>query len=158
MSQPRRQTEARARFRAYLAEQGLKASRQRDHIAEVFFRAEGHLRVDELIAQVRKVDANVSQATVYRTLKLLVDCGLAEGRNFMDGQTRYELAEPAGHHHDHLICTECGAIVEFVDERIEKLQEAVAKAHGYAVTHHKMELYGLCRTCRPKPAARRSRA
>lgn len=134
-------------FRTYLTAHGLKASRQRDHVAEAFFGAEGHLRVDELIVRVRQVDPQVSQATVYRTLKLLVDCGLAEGRNFMDGQTRYELAEPDGGHHDHLICTACGTIVEFVDEGIEALQDKVAHAHGFAVTHHKMELYGLCKDC-----------
>ena len=134
-------------FRAYLATHGLKASRQRDHVAEAFFGAQGHLRVDELMARVREVDPQVSQATVYRTLKLLVDCGLAEGRNFMDGQTRYELAELDGGHHDHLICTGCGTILEFVDERIEALQDKVAAAHGFLVAHHKMELYGLCAKC-----------
>lgn len=141
------EADPRAIFRQFLSDRGLKASRQRDTIAEVFFSAQGHLLVDELIGQVRTIDAHVSQATVYRTLKLLVECGLAEPRNFMDGQTRYELGDSSGGHHDHLICTACGDIVEFVDERIEALQARVAKAHGYSVTHHKMELYGLCPQC-----------
>lgn len=135
-------------LREYLLRHGLKASRQREIIADVFFRAGGHLRVDELLQEVRKIDPRVSQATVYRTMKLLTDCGLAAPRNFLDGQTRYERSDAGGEHHDHLICTDCGEIVEFVDERIEELQERVAKTHGFVVTHHKMELYGLCEECR----------
>jgi Fur family transcriptional regulator, ferric uptake regulator len=135
-------------LRDYLVKHGLKASRQRDTIAEVFFNAGGHMRVEELLAAVRKVDPRVSQATVYRTLKLLTDCGLAEPRRFSDGQTRYEASDRGGEHHDHLICTRCGKIVEFKNDRIEVLQEKVAGEHGFTVTHHKMELYGLCADCR----------
>lgn len=144
--------DARAIFRAYLVAQGLKASRQRDLIVDTFLQGHDHLRVDELMARVRLLDAGVSQATVYRTMKLLVDCGLAEARNFQDGQTRYEPGDTEGAHHDHLICTGCENIVEFVDPRIERLQEDVAHAHGYQVTHHKMELYGLCAACRGRAA------
>lgn len=135
-------------LKEYLLRHGLKASRQREIIAEVFFQAGGHMRVEELLQRVRKIDPKVSQATVYRTMKLLTECGLAEARNFLDGQTRYERSDQSGEHHDHLICTECGTIVEFVDERIEDLQERVAKNKGFTVTHHKMELYGLCDKCR----------
>jgi Fur family ferric uptake transcriptional regulator len=85
-------------------------------------------------------------ATVYRTMKLLSESGLAHARNFGDGQTRYEAAV-GKHHHDHLICTRCGTIVEFENDRIETMQEAVARKHGFKVTSHKMELYGLCRNC-----------
>lgn len=134
-------------FRRYLAERGLKASRQRDIIAEVFFAAKGHLKVEQLMAEVHQQDAHVSQATIYRTLKLLVECGLAEPRHFLDGQTRYERGEADGEHHDHLICTQCETILEFVDPRIEQLQEEVAVRHGYVLRHHKMELYGLCSAC-----------
>ena len=132
----------------YLTRHKLKASRQRDLIAEVFFTAPGHLRVDELLHEVRKLDAKVSQATVYRTMKLLTECGLAAARNFLDGQTRYERNDDSVNHHDHLICTGCGRIVEFVNSRIEELQDRVAIEHGFVVTNHKMELYGLCGTCR----------
>ena len=135
-------------LRDYLLRHGLKASRQRDVIADVFFRAPGHLRVDELLQEVRKIDPKVSQATVYRTMKLLTECGLAAARNFFDGQTRYERSDARGEHHDHLICTHCGRIVEFCDERIEDLQDRVAQEHGFVVTQHKMELYGLCDDCR----------
>jgi Fur family ferric uptake transcriptional regulator len=141
-------------LREYIAKNGLKTSRQRELIVDTFFAADGHLSVDELLDRVRAEDAGVGQATVYRTMKLLAKCGLAEPRQFGDGHTRYEHVHGADeHHHDHLICTSCGAIVEFVDPQIEGLQDRVAEAHGFTVTHHKMELYGTCARC---TAARRS--
>lgn len=131
----------------YMAEHGLKNTRQRGLIIDTFFELDGHLSVEELWSKVRSEDARVSVATVYRTMKLLHDCGLAHARNFGDGQTRYEAAVGRDHH-DHLICTACGKIVEFENDRIEALQDSVARAHGFEVTSHKMELYGLCGDCR----------
>lgn len=130
----------------YMAQRGLKSTRQRSLIVDTFFQTGGHLSVEDLWAKVRQQDAKVSVATVYRTMKLLSECGLAHARNFGDGQTRYEAAI-GRHHHDHLICTRCGMIVEFENDRIEQLQEVVARKHGFRVTSHKMELYGLCRSC-----------
>lgn len=131
----------------HLAQRGLKATRQRSIIVDSFFAHPGHLSVDELLRQARDKEPRVSAATVYRTMRLLSECGLAHARHFGDGQTRWEVA--AGrHHHDHLICTGCGAIVEFENDRIEELQDHVARRQGWVVTHHKMELYGLCRGCR----------
>lgn len=130
----------------YMAEHGLKSTRQRSLIIDTFFNLHGHLSVEDLWTKVREQDSKVSVATVYRTMKLLNDCGLAHARNFGDGQTRYEAAI-GRHHHDHLICTRCGKIIEFENDRIEQLQDAVARKHGFSVTSHKMELYGLCREC-----------
>jgi Fur family ferric uptake transcriptional regulator len=130
----------------YMAEKGLKSTRQRALIVETFFQAGGHVSVEDVWSRVRKVDQRVSVATVYRTMKLLAESGLAHARNFGDGQTRYEAAV-GREHHDHLICTSCGKIIEFENDRIEALQEHVAKRHGFKVTSHKMELYGLCRDC-----------
>lgn len=131
----------------FMSEKGLKSTRQRNLIIETFFGAtSGHFSVEQLWAKVRALDARVSVATVYRTMKLLAESGLAHARNFGDGQTRYEPAI-GREHHDHLICTRCGTIVEFENDRIESLQELVAKKHGFRVTSHKMELYGLCRAC-----------
>jgi Fur family ferric uptake transcriptional regulator len=137
----------RQTLREYIARHGLKTSRQRELIAEVFFQAGGHLSIDELLERVRKDDPHIGQATVYRTMKLLTKCGLAEPRQFGDGHTRYEPHVGNEEHHDHLICTSCGKIVEFVNTQIETLQARVAKQHGFVVTHHKMELYGLCPDC-----------
>lgn len=130
----------------YMTERGLKSTRQRTLIMETFFESGGHQSVEEVWARVRKSDARVSVATVYRTMKLLSESGLAHARNFGDGQTRYEAAIGRGHH-DHLICTNCQKIIEFENDRIEALQDVVAKRHGFKVTSHKMELYGLCRDC-----------
>jgi len=131
----------------YIAENGLKHSRQRDRIVETFFAMGGHVSVEELVARVRRIDARISVATVYRTMKLLADSGLAVPRQFGGGQTRYEAASGKPHH-DHLICTTCGEIVEFANERIESLQETIARRHGFLVESHKLELYGRCARCR----------
>lgn len=141
-------------FDRFVAERGLKSTRQRSLIIETFFGLDGHLSVEELWAKVRAADARVSVATVYRTMKLLAESGLASARNFGDGQTRYEAAV-GRHHHDHLICTRCATILEFENDQIERMQDLVARKHGFKVTSHKMELYGLCRACqRLEPGSR----
>ena len=131
-------------MRNYMAQHGMKNSRQRETIAEVFFEAARHMSVDDILEAARQVDSRVSQATVYRTMKLLTECGLAEARHFNDGQALYEVGDILGHHHDHLICIDCGKIVEFVDERIEELQTEIATKYGFELTQHRMELYGRC--------------
>jgi Fur family ferric uptake transcriptional regulator len=141
------QLAGRALLEAEISRLGLKRSRQRDLVAEVFFGMGGHVSVEQLVAAARRSDARVSVATVYRTMKLLADCGLAFPRQFDGSQTRYEPA--AGRpHHDHLICTRCGAIEEFAEERIETLQTRVAATRGFQVETHKLELYGRCAACR----------
>jgi len=137
---------ARERLASWITSRGLKATRQRDVIVEAFFSQSGHLSVDELLEKVTDRDPTIGAATVYRTMKILTDAGLASARHFEGGQTRYEAALDR-HHHDHLICTSCHEIFEFENERIEELQESVARDHGFTVTHHKLELYGLCRKC-----------
>jgi Fur family ferric uptake transcriptional regulator len=133
----------------YLSGQGLKSTRQRDRVLKVFSSSNKHLSAEELYLLVRKSDPKIGYATVYRTLKLLATAGLAVERRFEDGIARYEYADSRSHH-DHLICTNCGAIVEFENEQIEQLQVAVAKKNGFLVQDHRLELYGLCSECRPK--------
>jgi Fur family ferric uptake transcriptional regulator len=145
--------DARERLARWIAERGLKATRQRDLIVDTFLNAPGHLSVDELLGRVQERDANIGAATVYRTMKILTDAGLASARHFDDGQTRYEAAV-GRHHHDHLICTSCHAIIEFENERIEELQDMVARHHGFHVTRHKLELYGLCKDCQERQRKR----
>ena len=98
------------------------------------------------LALVRAHDPKVGYATVYRTLKLLAECGVANERRFGDGLTRYELADDTTHH-DHLICVQCGEITEFEEPRIEELQEKIARKHGFRLRTHKHELYGVCPRC-----------
>lgn len=133
-----------ARLKRYLGQRGLRSTRQRDLIIDAFLRSHRHVNAEELHRVVRQRDPNVGVATVYRTLRLLTESGLATARYFGDGQASYEVAD---HHHDHLICTSCGAIVEFENEAIEQLQLEVARRHGFTITHHKLELYGLCERC-----------
>jgi Fur family ferric uptake transcriptional regulator len=133
----------------FIHRRGLKHSRQRDAIAQAFFELGGHVPVDAVVARVREQDPRVSVATVYRTMKLLAECGLAVARQFGDGQTRYEPASRRhGEAHDHLICTSCGAIVEFESERISELQLKVARRHGFEIERRRVELYGRCADCR----------
>lgn len=134
-----------------LAKRGLRNTRQREVLTEIFFASDRHFSLEELLALAREKDDNIGYATVYRTLKLLTELGLAQERHFSDGQTRYEASD--GLHHDHLICTECGAIVEFEEDRIEQLQEEVASRYGYALVTHRMELYGVCPNCRADGAS-----
>lgn len=138
--------EAKKVFREYLAKQGLKSTRQREIILDEFLRCVSHPSTEDLYIKLRKNHPQIGYATVHRTLKLLAECGLAEGHNFGDGQTRYESCIDEKHH-DHLVCTRCGAIMEFYDPRIEALQEEVAKTHGFTIRNHRLELYGLCSQC-----------
>lgn len=137
---------ARETLERYIAQQGLKSTRQRTVILETFLAQRGHVNVEELLAASRRQDGRVSAATVYRTMRLLTECGIAHARDFGDGQTRYEPAT-GREHHDHLICTGCGTIVEFERPAIERLQDEVAEEHGFVVTEHKLELYGRCPAC-----------
>ena len=138
--------ELRTRLAAYMDEKGLRSTAQRRLIIEVFFESGEHLSIEDLWAKVRRRDPKVGYATVYRTLKLLKESGLASERRFGDGLSRYEVAL-VDEHHDHLICTGCGRIVEFEDDHIERLQVQLAKRHGFLLTRHRHELYGLCPDC-----------
>src|SRR5208283_1609621 len=123
-----------------MTKKGLRSTDQRRLIVETFFRSDDHVSIEELLAQVRAKDRRVGYATVYRTLKLLAECGVAHERRFGDGLTRYELADDVAHH-DHLICIACGNITEFEEPRIEELQERVARNNGFELRSHKHELY-----------------
>ncbi|MBU1002279.1 MAG: transcriptional repressor [Proteobacteria bacterium] len=136
-------------FSDYLAKSNLKMTPQRRLILEVFLRDQGHLASEDLYNMVKREDKSIGQATVYRTLKLLSESGLAKEVHFGDGVTRYE-RKYGSKHHDHIICEQCGKTLEVMDEEIEHLQEKLALSHGFVLTAHKMYLYGLCADCRKK--------
>ena len=142
-------THLRGVLQSYMLKKGLRSTEQRRLIVDSFFEAPSHITIDELLAQVRAIDPRVGYATVYRTLKLLAECGVANEGRFGDGVTRYEVANE-DHHHDHLICLECGSIDEFEEPAIEKLQDQVAERYGFRVRSHKHELYGVCAKCQEK--------
>lgn len=128
----------------YLTEHGLKHTRQREVIVNVFLKSNKHIGIEELLKEARKVEPSIGYVTVYRTLMLLKDCGLAHQRHFGDGQS---LFEKAGNHHDHMICIKCGNITEFEDDRIEKMQEKIASEHHFKIVSHRHEIYGCCSRC-----------
>jgi Fur family ferric uptake transcriptional regulator len=143
-------------FTAFLRKKGLKLTNQRRDILVRVLAVPKHFSAEELLLAIRREDSSVSKATVYRTLALLVESHLLEAVDFERGYKLYERA--LGHmHHDHLICTGCGKIVEFHDEEIERAQQAVAELHEFEVTWHTHKLYGLCAACQRKDGRRRGR-
>ena len=128
----------------YLEEHGLKRTTQRDVILDAFLKAQGHVSSEDLYQTIREVNPRIGYTTVYRTMKLLVDAGLAVERHFDDGVTRYEIEHE---HHDHLVCTKCGKIIEFECQMIEHAQQDIADKYGFRVLRHRHELYGLCESC-----------
>lgn len=137
----------RTRLQSYMARKGLRSTAQRRLIIDTFFEAASHMTIEDLLAEVRARDKGIGYATVYRTLKLLAECGVASERRFGDGLSRYELSDDATTHHDHLICVSCGKIIEFEEPQIEELQEKIAVRYGFVVTSHKHEMYGVCAEC-----------
>ena len=132
------------KFREFIRRRGLKGTRQRDDIARWFFEHKGHLSADRIYRDVKKVSPGIGFSTVYRTMKLLCEAGLVHERHFGEGEALYENVAA---HHDHCICNACGKIIEFENPQIEALQQVVAKEFGFMLKSHKMELYGLCKSC-----------
>ena len=146
--------EEKAVFAEHLARHGLKRSEQREAILEAFLRSERHLSVDDLLRLARKRRPEVGRTTVYRTLKLLQEAGLAT-ELVLRGETRFE-REYKRQHHDHFICKACGEIFEFSSDEIERIQEQVASDIGFVIDGHRHQIFGYCRDCvarRGVPAA-----
>ena len=127
----------------YLARKNLKQTQQRRQIVELFIGLDTHVSAEELHEAARHAGHNIGLATIYRTLNLLADAGLAEQKQFGEGRFVYEIRTP-GSHHDHLICLDCGAVIEFENDEIEKLQEKVAAVHEFRLTSHRLDLFGHC--------------
>ena len=140
-------------FKAYLRDHNLPITPQRVAIAEAVLRSNRHLSAEDVATDVRERGASVGQATVYRTLDLLVRSGLVVERDFGEGYKRYEPArdEP---HHEHLLCTVCGTVTEFRDERLDRMTTLVAEAHGFARLRHRLVIFGVCRDCQRGSARR----
>ena len=130
----------------YIVQHNLKITKQRRAVLEAFLGSEDHVSAEELYKLVTEKEPKIGLATVYRTLSLLTQSGLASELDFGDGQKRYE-HKFMHSHHDHMICTECGKIIEFSHPMIEKLQEEVAGRHSFKLTSHKLDLFGLCAEC-----------
>src|SRR5437773_6520283 len=140
-------TEEQEVFLKHIQRQGLKRTAQRDLILDVFLRTEGHVSGEDLYRLVRAEDPTVGQTTVYRTLRLLTDAGLAREVRFGDGRAHYE-HNYKHEHHDHMICSVCGKIIEFYSAELEALQDAMAAKHRFEVTQHLLRIIGICAECR----------
>ena len=136
-------------LKARISQEGLNATKQREEILNIFLNSSGHKSLAQIYAQVAKTDPKIGYTTVYRTMKLLTRLGLATQRKFGDSETRYEPASE-GTHHDHLICLDCGKIIEFEDQTLEALQNGIAQRHRFKISHHRLELYGRCEECNRK--------
>jgi Fur family ferric uptake transcriptional regulator len=130
----------------YLRDRGQKMTLPRQTVLKAFLGIESHVTAEELLAVARRLNPTIGQATVFRTIKLLTEAGIAREAVTVEGGKRYEHAY--GHaHHDHLVCIRCGKVVEFQDGDLERLQERVYHRNGYEPIGHRLELQGLCRAC-----------
>jgi len=144
-------------FLEHIRQSGLRKTAQRDLILEVFLKTEEHLSSEDLYWLIQKQDSGIGHTTVYRTLKLLTAAGLAREVRFGDGKTYYE-HHYDHEHHDHMICTECGLVIEFFSPEIEELQDQMAEKLGFKPTHHSLRLLGVCADCQKKERAMQSAA
>jgi Fur family transcriptional regulator, ferric uptake regulator len=131
----------------YLEDHHLKHTKQREAILDAFLETTGHVTSEDLYQRIRGKHPNIGFTTVYRTMKLLCEAGLANERHFDGGVTRYEIQHE---HHDHLVCTKCGKIIEFECSMIESAQDEIAQRYGFRLLRHRHELYGHCPECRAK--------
>jgi Fur family transcriptional regulator, ferric uptake regulator len=143
-------------LRDYLQTHGLKQSRQREVILEHFLDTGGHMTVDDLYRVIHRKHPGIGRTTIYRALKLFVDAQLASAIELKDGLTRFEHKYRHAHH-DHMICTECGTIIEFLSPEIERLQDEIADAYGFAIESHRHQIFGLCQKCNRAALSRTSR-
>jgi Fur family ferric uptake transcriptional regulator len=135
------------RFRRHLREQHLPITRQRDVVARAVLLSDEHLSVDAIQRRLQEQGERVGLATIYRTLDVLVESGLVRAHDFGEGFKRYEpMAQQSGH--EHLICVRCGRVVEFQNERLERILPIIADEHAFQHQQHRVEIHGICPDCR----------
>lgn len=149
MSEP---TASHRLFRRYLQEQGLPVTRQRMAVADVVFTSQEHLSVEEIEARLRERGERIGKATVYRTLDLLVRSRLVVERDFGEGFKRYEHRLSREPIHEHLICVECGKVVEFQSWEVQEVESRITALYGFRPVRHRLEVYGLCPACQARGA------
>ena len=135
-------------LKVVLKDKGMKYTEQRAVILQILLNIDDHLNAEEVhrIVKEKYPDQNIGIATVYRTLNFLEDVNLISSISFGKDGKKYE-GNVQREHHDHIICTSCGKIVEFIDESIEKRQEDIASQNGFKITDHTMQIYGICENC-----------
>lgn len=135
-------------FNNFLKQNNLRTTKQRDLILNIFLQKK-HITIEQLYESVKKKDNTIGIATVYRTLKLFCEANICNEIKLRDGTSRYE---PVifSEHHDHLICINCGKVIEVFDKEIENIQMKICKEYDFELIDHKLTLYGLCKECREK--------
>ena len=133
-------------FKDVLKKEGLKITPQRIAVLEEIIKDKGHRESEDVYMAIKTRKTHVSRATVYRTLDILVQHGFARKLNLGDGRARYETKIDSPHH-DHMICNNCGKIIEFVNDEIEQIQEEIAKHHQFELQQHIHQLFGICKEC-----------
>ena len=135
------------KFKLLLKKENLKLTKQREAIFKAIYESDHHFTPEDLYLHIKKMfpQCKIGMTTVYRTLNLLEENQFVSSISFGIQGKKFEFSSKP--HHDHLICTDCGKIVEFEDETIEKLQEKIAKMRGFKMTDHIMQLYGICSEC-----------
>ena len=139
----------RERFIRYLRQRGLRLTRERTALFDEIFSLHGHIDAEELLRSMKSRGQKTSRATVYRSLDLLVECGVVRKHQLGSSRHLYEHVH-VGQRHDHLFCRECGRVVEFVSPGIEALQNEICRAHGFEPHVHSLQITGLCRECAGK--------
>jgi len=136
-------------FIYFLRRKGLKLTRQRETILKAFLKIEEHPSTEELYKVIKRKESNIGHATVFRTLKLLIEAGIAREVYLGDKRVRFEHGH--GHrHHDHLVCQACSKLIETVDSEIEKLQDDLCKKFDFIPISHRLQIFGICKECKGK--------
>lgn len=136
----------RERFLQFLRSRGQRVTQERLALFEEIFAQHKHIDAEELLAAMKARGLKISRATVYRNLDLLVECGMVRKQRLGQDRFFYEHIH-GGQHHDHLVCTVCGRVVEFVSPGIAALQAEICRAHGFVPTRHTLQISGLCNQC-----------
>jgi len=135
------------RYKNFIQINRLKSSKRRDLIFNYISQIKGHFTADEIYQALLKIDQEIGIATVYRTIRLLVDCDILLEHTFGEKKGYFEVIDMNSKHHDHLICNLCGKIIEFQSDVIEDNQQKIANQHQFKIKSHKLEIYGVCNEC-----------
>lgn len=139
--------ELKQRYDAFIAAHRLKSSKRRDLIVDFIMQTKGHFTMDDIYPQMLKIDRSIGIATVYRTLRLLVESGILREHSFGEKRGYFELNPLHTPQHDHLICTHCGQIIEFQCQALEQDKQRIAQQYQFTIHTHKLEIFGICAQC-----------
>lgn len=140
-------SELKSRYDNFILTNRLKSSKRRNLIFNHITQIQGHFTADEIYQALFKIDPEIGIATVYRTIRLLVDCGVLMEHRFGEKKGFFEVIDMNSKHHDHLICIACGKIIEFESDIINDDKQRIAKRHQFQIKSHKLEIYGVCSEC-----------